>query len=291
LLNEEDVPWRTYELLGRIELEQDHYAAAAEYFQKIIDLNAKNRIGWVYKGLVLAETDSADAIEAHYRQALKYLPDDPLVLSFHGISLNRLGRQEEALVPLEKALKIDPYNLNALVSYGLTLNQLNRNHEAIKPLENARMIDSTNITVLSTLGMIYDDLKMYSTCDSLYEAALKFHPESHLLLNNYAYSLAERSKRLEFALKMVQKAVASQPQNGAYLDTMGWIYYKLGNYDLALKYVEESLANRENSPVVVEHLGDIYLKLGDSEQAVTFWRRAIEMNGNRERLEKKIEKR
>jgi tetratricopeptide (TPR) repeat protein len=201
-----------------------------------------------------------------------------------------LGRQEEALVPLEKALKIDPYNLNALVSYGLTLNQLNRNREAIKPLENARMIDSTNITVLSTLGMIYDDLKLYYTCDSLYESALKFHPESHLLLNNYAYSLAERSERLEYALKMVQKAVASQPQNGAYLDTMGWIYYKLGNYDLALKYVKDSLANRENSPVVVEHLGDIYLKLGDSAQAVTFWRRAIEMNGDRERLEKKIEK-
>jgi len=289
LLNNENIPWRTYELLGRIELEQDHYPEASQYFQNIIELDTKNRVGWLYQGIVLAETDSANVLEQHYRRALEYLPNDPLLLSFHGISLSRIGRQEEALVPLEKALKIDPYNLNALISYGLALNQLDRNREALIPLNKGLTIDSTNITILSTLGMIYDDLKMYNTCDSLYEIALKIHPDSDLLLNNYAYSLAERSERLEFALEMAEKAIQSQPKNGAYLDTIGWIHYKLGNYDLAFKYVKQSLDNRENSPVVVEHLGDILLKLGDKEQAINYWKRAIELNGNKEKLRQKIE--
>jgi tetratricopeptide (TPR) repeat protein len=290
LLDEEDVPWRTYELLGRIELEKDNFSQAAEYFQIIIDIDSKNRLGWIYKGIALADTDSVSIIENHYRKALQYLPEDPDILSFHGISLNRMGRTEEALVPLEKAIKLDPHNLNALISYGLSLNQLNRDLDAIAPLKVALKVDSTNITALSTLGMLYDNMKMYSKCDSIYTQSLQIYPENDLILNNYAYTLAERSYRLDFALEMAKKAIKIRPDNGAYLDTIGWIYYKLSKFNLALEYIKRSLEQRENSPVVIEHLGDVYLKLGDKKQAMHYWKRSLEMDDSNIELKRKVEK-
>ena len=290
LLKDNDVPWRTYEILGRIELEQKDYVKAAEYFQKIIDIDAKNRLGWLYKGIALADTDSIAILEQHYRKALEYLPDDPDILSFHGISLNRMGRSKEALIPLEKAIKIDPHNLNALISYGLSLNQLNKDEEAIVPLKEALKVDTTNITALSTLGMLYDNLKMYDQCDSIYEQAIKIYPDNDLMLNNYAYSLAERSYRLEFALEMAKKATQIQPENGAYLDTMGWIYFKLAQYNLALEFIKRSLQYRQDSPVVIDHLGDVYLKLGEKEEAIRQWKRSLEMDQNNEILKRKLEK-
>lgn len=290
LLEEEDVPWRTYELLGRIELEKDNFSQAAEYFQIIIDIDSKNRLGWIYKGIALADTDSVSIIENHYRKALQYLPEDPDILSFHGISLNRMGRTEEALVPLEKAIKLDPHNLNALISYGLSLNQLNRELDAIAPLKVALKVDSTNITALSTLGMLYDNMKMYSKCDSIYTQALQIYPENDLILNNYAYTLAERSYRLDFALEMAKKAIKIRPDNGAYLDTIGWIYYKLSKFNLALEYIKRSLEQREDSPVVIEHLGDVYLKLGDKKRAMHYWKRSLEVDDSNLELKRKVEK-
>lgn len=290
LLKEDEVPWRTYELLGRIELEQKQYSKAAAYFQRIIDIDSKNRLGWLYKGIALADADSVTIVEQHYRKALEYLPNDPDILSFHGISLNRLGRPEDALIPLEKATKIDPHNLNALISYGLALNQLNKNEQAIVPLKEALKVDSTNITALSTLGMLYDNLEMYDNSDRIYEQAIKIYPENDLILNNYAYSLAERSYRLKFALEMSKKAIQIQPENGAYLDTMGWIYYKLEQYNLALEYIKRSLQYRQDSPAVIDHLGDIYLKLGEKEEAVRYWKRSLEMDNNNEALKRKLEK-
>ena len=137
--------------------------------------------------------------------------------------------------------------------------------------------------------MLYDQLKMYEKCDSLYNSALKIYPDNDLLMNNYSYSLSERDIELDKALSLAKKAVAAQPENGAYLDTIGWIYYKLGNYELALEFIKQSLENREESPVVIEHLGDVYLKLGYPDEAKIYWRRALQMDTDNEELKQKIE--
>ena len=289
LLEQDEVDWQTYELLGRLELQRENFGLAGEYFQNIIDLDPKNRIGWLFKGFALSASDSLDLAEKNYRKSLLFLPEDPYLLSFHGLSLSRLGRDEEALSPLRKAAEIDPDNLNAHLYYGLALNTLQRNEECIPPFLQVLRLDSTNLTALTTLGMVYDQLAVYTRSDSLYDYALRHYPENDLLMNNYAYSLAERDVRLEYALELAKKAIEAQPDRGAYLDTIGWIYYKLGKYNLALTYISRSVENRENSAVVVEHLGDVYFKLGDLNQADRYWRQALEMNQDNQELRQKIE--
>jgi tetratricopeptide (TPR) repeat protein len=137
--------------------------------------------------------------------------------------------------------------------------------------------------------MIYDELKIYDKCDSLYENALRLFPDDPLFLNNYAYSLAERSEKLDFALEMAKKAVAAEPENDAYQDTIGWIYYRMGIYNLALLHIKKSVEDRQDSAVVIEHLGDVFLKLGDLKEAKSQWKRALEIDKDNERLKQKIE--
>jgi tetratricopeptide (TPR) repeat protein len=280
--------WPVFNLLGRIEFEDKNYSHAKTYYQKLIDLDANSRIGWLFLGFIYSDLDSLDIAASHYRSALEQLPDDPYILSFYGLTLNRLGKDQQAIEQLEKALEIDKENINALVTLGLTLNKVDRKLEAINPLKKAISLDPDNINAYTTLGMIYDELKMYSASDSLYETALIIFPENDLLLNNYAYSLAERGLRLEYALKMSIKAIEQQPENGAYLDTIGWIYYKLKQYNLALDYIKQSLNNREDNPIVIEHLGDVYFELGDHSNAKLYWKKAVELDPDNETLKTRI---
>lgn len=289
LLEKENVEWQVYELMGRVEWGQKNYNKAAAYFQTVIDLDVKNQIGWIFKGFVLSDADSLDSAEKHYEQSLKYLPNNSFLLTFHGISLQQLNRDEEAVDQFKKALLIDSTSVNTLVSYGISLNRLDRTEEALVPLERAVELEPKNHTALSSLGMIYDELKIYDKCDSLYENALRLFPDDPLFLNNYAYSLAERSEKLDFALEMAKKAVAAEPENDAYQDTIGWIYYRMGIYNLALLHIKKSVEDRQDSAVVIEHLGDVFLKLGDLKEAKSQWKRALEIDKDNERLKQKIE--
>jgi tetratricopeptide (TPR) repeat protein len=287
--DQQGLPWQVYEVLGRADLEEKKYPTARNYFQTIIDKDVHNPMGWLLKGFVLSDMDSLMQAEQHYRHSLEFLPDNSYLLSFHGISLSRLGRDEEALVPLQKAIEKDSTNINAWLSYGFALDRLKRDSDAALALEKVLKLDPTNLTALTTLGMIYDSMKLYPKSDGIYEQALQLYPENDLLMNNYAYSLAERNEKLEYALELALKAIAAKPDNAAYLDTVGWIYYKLNKFPQALSYIQQSLANRENSAVVLEHLGDVYLKLNQIPAAVKSWRRSLELASDQESLKHKLE--
>jgi tetratricopeptide (TPR) repeat protein len=73
----------------------------------------------------------------------------------------------------------------------------------------------------------------------------------------------------------------------AYLDTIGWIYFKLGDYEKAKYYIQMAV-EKGGSPVVIEHLGDVYFKLGNIDKAIEYWKKALEKNPSNEKLKEKI---
>jgi predicted Zn-dependent protease len=87
---------------------------------------------------------------------------------------------------------------------------------------------------------------------------------------------------------MSLRAIASDPTNPSYLDTVGWVYFKLGNYEEAREYVAKALAAGEASAAVVEHMGDIMFRLGKQAEAEKYWNDALKMNVNNETLKQKI---
>ena len=149
-------------------------------------------------------------------------------------------------------------------------------------------IDPKNINALSSLPVVLEELDLFKQSDEVYEDGVKNLPDNALLLNNFAYSLSERDTRLQEALEMSQKAIELEPENAAYLDTIGWIYFKLKNYKNAESYILQSLELRPNSAVVLDHLGDIYYNLNDISQAKMHWKKSIEIQPDNQSVLDKI---
>ncbi len=119
--------------------------------------------------------------------------------------------------------------------------------------------------------------------------AIRLNPDFAEALNHLGYSLADRNLRLPEALAYITRAVKLDPWNAAYLDSLGWVHYRIGAYDLAREPLEQAAASIPGDPVILEHLGDLYEKLGLAESALASWRSALASDPtSHEQLEAKI---
>jgi len=105
---------------------------------------------------------------------------------------------------------------------------------------------------------------------------LEINPEHDPTLNYLGYMWADRGENLERALELVQRAVHLDPHNGAYIDSLGWAYYRLGQYPEAREHLERAVQLAPGDPVVYEHLGDVYVALGENGKAAELYRRALQ---------------
>ena len=94
-------------------------------------------------------------------------------------------------------------------------------------------------------------------------------------LNYMGYMLADRGIRLQEALKLIRKAVEQEPMNGAYLDSLGWAYFKLGEYELAEENLRKAVERTQSDPTVHMHLGDLYEKTGRIRLAAAQWQISV----------------
>jgi tetratricopeptide (TPR) repeat protein len=148
---------------------------------------------------------------------------------------------------------------------------------SLQYLDEIRKLSENQKTELSEsfyleLGLTQELAGDIATSERTLREGLDKMPNSHLLQNALAYLWAEQSKNLEEALALSQKSLEADPDNGAYLDTLGWIYFKLGNYREALPVLERAAVASKNDPVVEQHLGETHAKLGDTAKALEVWK-------------------
>ena len=111
---------------------------------------------------------------------------------------------------------------------------------------------------------------------------LDVNPNNAPVLNYYGYMLANRGIRLDEATSYIQHAVKQDPNNGAYLDSLGWAYYKQNKLPEAQEYLEKAVDREGNDPTILSHLGNVYLKMGRNdraaelfEQSLSQWQKAL----------------
>lgn len=160
---------------------------------------------------------------------------------------------------------------------------------AEKYMKQAADLDSSGTEFLVNLGFLYHELKDWKQAEQSYLKAMKIKPDDALLLNNYAYMLAESDERLDRALALVDSALSLQPDTPSFLDTKGWILYKLNNYEDARKYLEKASQNNPENPEIYEHLGDLYRAMGENALARDAWEHALNAGEENERIRQKIE--
>lgn len=282
--------WRIPMYLGAIYDSERDTQKAINYYSKVTSLAEWNVEAWVRLGGLYFDNGRYQESINVMSRAYELFPNEFTVNLLLGLSHLQLEDHKNAISFLTKAKELNPKDLTTLSSLGFALGKLERYDEAIAVLEAAFQIDDKNLNVVATLGMIYDNAEEFNKCDKLYEHAFKVFPDHALLLNNYAYSLAERGIRLDEALKMSQKSLEADSLNSSYLDTLGWIYFQMGNYVLAEKYVKMAVDQGSASSEVLEHMGDIYFKLNKKDIAVDYWNKAFEKNTLNKKLENKIKK-
>ena len=110
------------------------------------------------------------------------------------------------------------------------------------------------------LALIYDTTEDWEESDRIYMELIASDSTDAQAYNNYAYSLAERNKNIQLALELAQNAIRLEPKSAPYLDTVGWIYFKLNNYDEALRYIKESLSIDKENSTIQDHFNQIIKK-------------------------------
>lgn len=131
--------------------------------------------------------------------------------------------------------------------------------------------------LLFRLGASLERDKRHEEAVKTFLELIAARPDHAAALNYLGYMWAERGENLDKAQEFIGKAVELEPSNGAYLDSLGWVYYQVGKLDLAEKYLLEAVRLAPDDPTVEEHLGDLYAKKGDLARAQKHWKRALEL--------------
>lgn len=160
------------------------------------------------------------------------------------------------------------------------LQGLERYEEAIPILELALAERPDATQVMFWLGACYERSDRHQDAERLLQAVLDQEPEFAPALNYLGYMWAEKGQNLGEALDLVQQAVALEPDNGAYLDSLGWAHFQLGNYEEARDLLERAAVLVGEDPIVFEHLGDLYVALENFEAAREVYQRALDLDAD-----------
>lgn len=230
---------------------------ALESLEKANELLPEDEIAWRQRlQLLLSQEKYEETVEAG-KEADESVPDDAFIQFFVGSAYMLLDQNEDAEQWLSNAVRAP----------------------ARRPFKSV---------VYSTLGDVRANLGKHEQSDEAYELALRYDPENDNAMNNYAYNLSVRGEELERAKELALKAIEVNPENAAYLDTVGWVYFKLEDYDRAQRFIKASIDTGESSAEVLEHMGDVYEKLGDLDAAQDWWKQALEKDPDRTHLQEKI---
>jgi tetratricopeptide (TPR) repeat protein len=201
-----------------------------------------------------------------------------------GYLLYRLKRGEEALPYFRRVVVLNPKMSEAFLMLGLTHLQMVRYEEAVETFKEGLVRNPDNADLHFNLGTAYDKIGRLDELIFEMEEAIRLDPKHADALNYLGYTYAERDIRLGEAVVLIQKALEIKPQNGYYLDSLAWAYFKLGRNQEALVEMKRAVDAVPDDPTFFEHLGDIYLTqnlLADAREA---WMRALELDPKNRKL-------
>jgi tetratricopeptide (TPR) repeat protein len=258
------------------------YTRAATY------LDPSNTPAVLMAAGLLEEMDQYDLANVAYASVSR---DDP---SFHAAELGRAealrsaGRQDAAIEVLEALTRSHPELPQVWATKGDTFRQTKRYDLANEAYTRAlALYDDQNRTkwfVYYTRGIANHALDLWPLAEADFRAALVLRPDHPQVLNFLGYSLVERGEKLDEALGMIETAAAARPDNGAIVDSLGWVYFQLGRYDEAVVHMERAASLEAVDAVINDHLGDVYWALGRESEARFQWHRALSFNPEEEEV-------
>ena len=272
------------ERLGMVYREQQNYTAAVETFRKMLPLGDENaRSGYQEMIDTYREAKQWPQATAVAKEAVQKMPNDRDLRMVLDAQLADTGEFDKSVADIRTMLKGGPEDREVYLRLGIIFTRAKRFDDALQALAKAEQLStkSDEKAYVSFLrGDLYQRQKMFDQAETEFKKVLAVtapsDPQSAATLNYLGYMNADRGVKLDESLNFVKQALSLDPNNGAYLDSLGWVYFKLGKYDLAEENLTKAEAHMGTDPTVQEHLGDLYQKTGRLKLAAAHWDRAVQ---------------
>jgi tetratricopeptide (TPR) repeat protein len=263
------------ERLGAVYHEQNKTDQAIAAYQKMIDMGGDQSLRG-YQGQIEVYRDAKNflkSIEIARKAVAAYPKDRDLKLMLAG-ELTDQTQADEGIALAKSLLSNSAEDRSIYIALAQMNVRLRRWKDAEEALDKAAPLTSKKedqTYLLFLRGELAERQKHYEPAEQFFRQALDIDPASTMTLNYLGYMLADKGTRLTEALKLIRKAVELEPMNGAYLDSLGWAYFKLGQYELAEDNLRRAVERDQTDPTVHDHLGELYEKTGRIRLAAAQW--------------------
>ncbi|GKQ52363.1 tetratricopeptide repeat protein [Bradyrhizobium sp. Ce-3] len=276
-------------------------------------------------GATLTRRGGEDLALVYLQLALYLQPNHPLALLSLADLYESVKKPQMAIKVYERMPASSPLKRNAQIQLATNLDAADRSDEAIKILKEVTADQPKDIEAILALGNIERGRKKFADCATTYSQAidalpaggdknawvtyyyrgiceerskqwnkaeadmrkaLELQPEQPHVLNYLGYSWIDQGINLDEGMKMIKRAVDQRPDDGYIVDSLGWAYYRIGNYDEAVKNLERAIDLKPEDPTINDHLGDAYWRVGRTLEARFQWAHARDLKPEPEELPK-----
>ena len=277
------------ELLAHLHVRNRNPAAALRVFEAMRPLieRAKNpefslRFA-LYFAAISEKCRLYEKAAGLYEKAAELNPGLPEIRAQQAVALFRAGQTNAALGVLQKAratFKDDP---SAIFLLAAAYQEANLHDQAMgmyRDLETLGLARGEPAEFLTSefyfsFGASCERAGRFDEAVRRLLKAIELDPDNAEALNYVAYMWAEKGINIERALEYARRALKIEPESGAFIDTLAWVQYRLGDHARALESVKKAIAFMPDDPTILDHLGDINFVLGDAEAAADAWRRSL----------------
>jgi len=262
--------------LGLLYFETEQYENAVEQLSKVVEIidDAQSRF------YLAASLEALGKAEKAKEQYLKIGKQSPAYLNAQlrvsGIEL--IGKQTDNAIRRVKALvKEFPKSGQVYAMLSAIYASQEKFRELLDETEAAMSLPNIPLRLLINRAAAFEHFKQYEQVENTLKLALRLNPKYAEALNFLGYIYAEQGIKLDEAVSLVKQALVQSPDDGYYLDSLAWIYFKQGSYKLAIETQSRAMKQVKDDPVMHEHMGDMLWKAGEHDKARSYWQKAIEL--------------
>ena len=267
------------------------YDKAIATFEEARKLSPKDPALTVYLiGAQIAGKKYGAAVDTA-RAALVDNPHDVRLTRLQAQALQRAGKADQGLALLEGVVRQRADDPMAYVALAQGYADAERGAQSVKVLQDAQARFPSNNAIAFELATVFEKQKKFAEAEAAIRRVLARDPQNAPALNYLGYMLAERGERLDESVIVVTQALQIEPENGSYLDSLGWAYFKAQKLDLAEEHLRRAAGQLQGNSVIQDHYGDVLFKLGRYDDAIGAWTRALAGDGDsidRGDIDKKI---
>ncbi len=204
--------------------------------------------------------------------------------------LDQLDRTDEAKKRLERLIAEHPKDTEAIMALGNILR--GRKDFAAgadvysKAIATVAELQPSNWVMFYFRGICYERSHQWPLAEADLKKALELKPDQPLVLNYLGFSWVDQGVHVDEGTDMIRRAVEQRPDDGYIVDSLGWAYYRVGNYDLAVKNLERAVELKPDDSTINDHLGDAYWRIGRTLEARFQWSHAKDLKPDPEDLTK-----